>query len=85
MSAVRLKVEKLSPGATETQVRKALGQLGRVISVQLSGSSCLVEIESATVQKAIDSSGIGEIPLTDLVKVDSSGIGELRGATVRLA
>jgi hypothetical protein len=42
-------------------------------------------MEGAVVQRAIDSSGIGEIRLGDLLKIDSSGIGELEQAIVSLA
>jgi hypothetical protein len=70
--------------ATETQIRQALGPLGRVISVRKSASTCIVEIQSAIVREVIDSSGIGEIRLGDMHLIDSSGIGELSNATLRL-
>jgi hypothetical protein len=82
--SVRLNVKNLPARVTEAQIRTALGPLGKVLSVRLSGSSCVVEIESATVQKLIDSSGIGEIRLADAL-IDSSGIGELSAAKISLA
>jgi hypothetical protein len=82
MATVRLELKNLPSRVTETQIRQVLSPLGRVSSVRLSGSSCLVEIQSATGITAIDSSGIGERNLSDIVKIDSSGIGELEAVTV---
>jgi hypothetical protein len=56
-----------------------------VTSVRKARTGWTVEIDSATVQEAIDSSGIGEIRLGDLRAIDSSGIGELTSVSVRLA
>lgn len=85
MSAVRLQLSNLPARTSEAQIQQAFGPLGHVLSVRLSGGTCLVEIESATVVEAIDSAGLGEIRLGDIRQVDSAGIGELRNATVRLA
>jgi hypothetical protein len=71
--------------ATESQLSQALKPLGRVISVRKARTGWVAEIDSAPVQEAIDSSGIGEIRLGDLRAIDSSGIGELTSVTVRLA
>jgi hypothetical protein len=82
MATVQLQLNNLLSRVTETQIRQVLSPLGKVSSLRLSGTSCLVDIESATVVQAIDSSGIGERKLSDIVKIDSSGIGELNGVTV---
>ena len=84
MAVVRLELRNLPSRLTETQIRQVLSQLGRVSSVRLSGSSCFVEIQNSTGIAAIDSSGIGERKLSDIVKIDSSGIGELEAVTVRV-
>jgi hypothetical protein len=85
MSTVRLEVSSLPSRVTTAQVEKAFSALGRVYSVKLSGDSCTIEMEGAAIQRAIDSSGIGEITLGDLLKIDSSGIGELEKVTISLA
>ena len=85
MPVVQIKVENLPARVSETQIREVFGQLGRVTSIQLSGNYCLVEMEGTAVREAIDSSGIGEIRLGDMLKIDSSGLGELESARVSLA
>ncbi|MBN1484570.1 MAG: hypothetical protein JXA37_07595 [Chloroflexia bacterium] len=85
MATLKLQVSNLPAKATESQVRQALGPLGRVTSVKLSGSGGLVEIESAPSWAAIDSSGLGEIRLNDVRQIDSSGLGELGNALIRPA
>lgn len=85
MATVRLQLSNLPAKATGDQIRQAFGPLGRVVSVQVSGHSGLVEMEGTVVREAIDSSGLGEIRLGDLRQIDSSGLGELSDAVVRLA
>jgi hypothetical protein len=85
IQGIRLQMSNVPAKATESQIRQALGPLGRVTTVRLSGSTCLVEIESAVVREAIDSSGLGEIRLGDMRQIDSSGLGELNNAILRLA
>jgi hypothetical protein len=83
MATVRLQLSNVPARATENQIRSALSLLGRVISVRKSSSGYAIEIDSATVLEAIDSSGIGEIRLGEMRQIDSSGIGELSGIILR--
>jgi hypothetical protein len=85
MASVQLALGNVPSGATEGQLQQVLKPLGRVISVRKARGGWMAEIDSATIQAAIDSSGIGEIRLGDLRAIDSSGIGELTNVTVRLA
>jgi hypothetical protein len=82
---MQLKIASLPAGVTEAQIRQVFGKMGQVVSVKLSRDFGFVEMISPTVRQALDSTGIGEIRLGDVVKVDSSGLGELANVRISLA
>jgi len=79
---MQFQLTNLPARTSEAQIRTTLSPLGRVQSISLSGRTCVVEMDSPTTLRAIDSSGIGEIRLGDLAQIDSSGIGELTAAKI---
>ena len=84
MAIFTAKITNLPAGVTANRIKELLSGNCRVISVKMSKSSCVVQLESAAQFAKLQRSTSGAMGFNSFVSMDSSGLGELKASVIKL-
>ena len=78
------KINALPAGVTEKRFITLLSSKCKVVSIQMSRTSCTVQLESADLLARLERSTTGTMGFNSFLNMDSSGLGELKTSTISL-
>ena len=84
MATFKAKITNIPKGVSEARIKEFLSTKAKVISIQMAGSSCTVEINSDALYARINRSSTKSMGLISFMALQSGSLGEFEAATISL-
>ena len=84
MAVVNLKISKIPGTVSEKRLVELLSTKGKVIKIQMAGTTASVQIDSDSIKNTLLQSSTRTMGLISVLYLDSTGLGELKFTTVSL-